>query len=426
VLSYDQLGAAQKWGPVVSSLVIFEPGQAAATSKVGVGQADLYLALDILAAATATNLDRCDPSRTATVVNSAMLPSGEMVRNVRFVPPVASLCDSIARSTRRDRTFFVESRRLAEGLFGDHMMTNTFALGVAYQAGLVPISASAIDAAITLNGVDVHLNLQAFRYGRLWLIEPDRVEALVTSLNPHLRPREPQLEELTRSELAAYRSQLDRCEHLDDETRRLLSIRTAELIRYQDARYSQRYVDFVLSVAEREEYSTPGMHDITQQVARHFYKLLAFKDEYEVARLHTRERFLQEVLGLFEAPRRIVYHLRPPLLQELGLKRKLPFGPGLKSGLTALRAMRKLRGTAFDIFGGFAVRREERRLIEWYRRIIETGLGSLSERTHATIVELAGLPDGIRGYEDIKLQSVAEVRARADELLMALRAPSTH
>jgi indolepyruvate ferredoxin oxidoreductase len=144
-----------------------------------------------------------------------------------------------------------------------------------------------------------------------------------------------------------------------------------------------------------------------------------------VARLHTRERFLQEVRGLFEAPRRIVYHLRPPLLQELGLKRKLPFGPGLKSGLTALRGMRKLRGRAFDIFGGFAVRREERRLIEWYRRIIETGLASLSERTHATIAELAGLPDGIRGYEDIKLQNVAEVRARADELLMALRAPST-
>jgi indolepyruvate ferredoxin oxidoreductase len=412
VLSYDQTGAAQKWGPVLSSLILAPADQELAANKVGLGRADLYLALDLLAAGTRVNLDRCDPAHTVAVVNTSVLPSGEMVRNVDFTPPVDAIRDQIDRATRADANVAVDARRLAEALFGDYMATNMLVLGVAYQVGLMPLSVTAIEEAVRLNAVAVDQNLQAFRYGRLWVADPDRVRALVEPpARSYETERAAMLERLGGRNASAYVSLLDRCGHLEPEARRLLAFRVGELIDYQDARYAAGYVRFVLRMAEREASLAPGHVEVTQAVIRNLYKLMAYKDEYEVARLHLKPAFRDATRGLFVAPRRLSWHFHPPLLRALGLKRKLRLGPWFGPALRLLRALRGLRGTPFDVFGYAAVRREERQLVPWYRRLVASALREADG--HATALELARLPESIRGYEDIKLRSIAKVRGQA-------------
>jgi indolepyruvate ferredoxin oxidoreductase len=413
VLSYDQTGAAQKWGPVLSSLILARRDQEVAANKVGLGRADLYLALDLLAAGTRVNLDRCDPARTVAVVNASVLPSGEMVRDVNFAPPVAAIRAQIDRYTKATANVAVDARALAEGLFGDYMATNMLVLGVAYQAGLLPLRAAAVEQAIELNGVAVEQNRQAFRYGRLWVADPERVRALV---DPPARSFETEraaaLERLAGQDATAYVSLLDRCAHLDADARRMLAHRVGELIDYQDAPYAAEYLAFVLEVAARETAMAPGRAEVTHAVIRNLYKLMAYKDEYEVARLHLKPAFHAGTRALFAAPRRVTWHLHPPLLRALGLKRKLRLGPWFRHALRALRAFRRLRGTPYDPFGYAAIRREERRLVPWYRDVVMEGLAAGAD-AHATALELARLPDGIRGYEDIKLRSIAKVRGQA-------------
>jgi indolepyruvate ferredoxin oxidoreductase len=425
VLSYDQTGAAQKWGPVLSSLVISPHAELVAANKVGAGRADLYLALDPLASATPANLDRCDPARTAVLGVSSLLPTGEMIRNSSLLVTVDPVRDSIARYTRRDRSRWVDARRLAEGLFGDHMMTNLFAVGVAYQAGLLPLTAESIEGAIRLNEVQVEANLQAFRYGRLWAHDPARVEALVPSARPsHEATLARSLAPLGPAARRAHEALLARCDGLDEESRRLVAVRAAELIDYEGgsrARLARRYVDVVLAAAarEREVAGRPGA--VTRAVARYHYKLLAYKDEYEVARLHLREAMDEKIRGLFTAPARVAWHFHPPLLRAMGLRRKLELGPWFRPVLRALRAGRRLRGTPLDPFGGARVRREERALIGWYEGLVRDALARLTPANQGIVAEIAAVPDAIRGYEDVKLRNVAAARERAARLVERLR-----
>ncbi len=418
VMSYDQTGAAQKWGPVLSSLVIARDGQRVAANKVGAGKADLYLAFDLMAGTHRANLDRCDPERTAAVINTTLLPSGEMVRDVSFSAPVEPMVETIARFAMPGRSMLIEARRIAEALFGDYMTTNLFTVGAAYQSGLIPLEAWSIERAIRLNGVQVEQSLQAFRYGRLHVADSERVRALVEAPRRGFEEeRAGALSRLSGADARAYASLIDRCAGLDDESRRMLAIRTAELIDYQDARYAEPYVDFVLNVAARERTAVGAGPVLTHAVIRNLYKLMAYKDEYEVARLHLRPAFHERTRGLFAEPRRLVYHFHPPILRALGLRRKLSLGPWFTPALRLLRWMRRLRGSPFDLFGYAHVRREERRLITWYRGLVETALERLSPHTYAAALDIARLPDGIRGYETIKLNNVALAETRAAKLL---------
>jgi indolepyruvate ferredoxin oxidoreductase len=424
VLSYDQTGAAQKWGPVLSSLVLAPPDAPLHANKVGAGQADLYLAFDLMAGASRANLDRCDPARTAALVNTTLLPSGEMIRNVHFVPPVEAMQAAIARHTDPARTVAVPARQLAEALFGDYMAANMLALGAAYQAGLLPLSAASVESAVRLNAVQVEQNLQAFRYGRLWVADPARVRALTEAPRRSFEEeRGAVLARLGGRDAAAYVSLLDRGAGLDAESRRLLAVRIAELIDYQDAGYPEPYVAFVLEVAAREGAATPGRTALTHAVIRGLYKLLAYKDEYEVARLHLEAALGAQVRDLFAAPRRVTWHLHPPVLRALGLRRKLRLGPWFAPALRLLRGLRRLRGTPLDPFGSAAVRREERALVGWYTGLVRSALAHLGPDTHVTLVELAGLPEAIRGYETIKLDSARAARARAESIVAGLGTP---
>jgi len=422
-LSYDQTGAAQKWGSVLSTLVLCErSGPPPAAGKVGVGRADLFLALDPMAAAEPVNLARCLPERTAAVVNTTLLPSGEMIRDVHLDPGLDRMVGAISRVCHPERTVKIEARRLAEALFGDHLAANVFALGAAWQSGFLPLSARAIEDAIRQNGTAVEQNLAAFRYGRLWRHDPERLER-------SLRPPAPSQAEAVEREATrlgrrrpAFEALLERCGELDEESRRLLPVRVAGLVLHRDAAWAGRYVDAVLDTfhAERRALGARAEPRVTRAVIHNLHRLMAYKDEYEVARLHLEASMARRAEAAFTGRVRVHYHLHPPLLRALGLRRKLRLGRWIEPVLWLLARMRRLRGTALDPFGRAEVRRLERRLVEWYPGVIARGLAGLRPENQARVVELAGLPDHIRGYEKLKLDGAHAAMERAEVLLRDL------
>jgi indolepyruvate ferredoxin oxidoreductase len=414
LLNLDQTGLAQKGGAVLSNMVITE-GDRVASNKVGMGTADLYLVLDALGGMSPANLDRTHPDRTAAVVNTTPNPTGEMIRDNSILFPTA---DAIQRSidphTHGELNRYVDAGTIAEGLFGDHMNTNMFLVGIAYQAGLIPLKAESIEAAIELNGVAVTANQQAFRYGRRYVHYPGAVLEIAVPRERTLDDeRASMLHELTAQSAAAaaaYQQQLERCRHLDDDAQRRLAIRIGELIAYQDVRYATQYVDFVLYVAQREADAAPGHTELTHAVIQYLYKLMAYKDEYEVARLHLKLAWRDQLNEMFDKPVKVSYHLHPPILRAMGMTRKLKLGPWFNGPLALLCKLKRLRGTPFDVFGYAKVRREERQLIAWYRETLEQVLVRLNAENHALALLIANAPDAIRGYEDIKMARVTETK----------------
>jgi indolepyruvate ferredoxin oxidoreductase len=327
-------------------------------------------------------------------------------------PELAGALMSIDRVTRKDPNVYLDAQAIAEALFGDHMAVNPLMLGAAYQAGALPISAASIERAIRINGVAVEMNLLAFRWGRMAVVDRKQLEAAVAQATA-------QPVEAARALSAEARALVDGVE-ASGELRRLLEIRVPELIAYQSAAYAREYVDFVRRVAQVEAERAPGSTGLTEAVARHLYKLMAYKDEYEVARLHLDAAVQAQMQGKFGSSARFYWHLHPPLLRALGLSRKIRLGAWFAPAFRLLRAMKGLRGTAFDPFGYAEVRRVERALIGEYRQLLETALVRLSPITHAAVVALAELPDEVRGYEHLKLASVARFREKATQLIAQL------
>ncbi|HET8577523.1 MAG TPA: indolepyruvate ferredoxin oxidoreductase family protein [Methylomirabilota bacterium] len=411
VRGLDQTGLSQKGGPVVSDLKIAsEPLET--SNKISAGGADLYLGFDLLVATDPLNLDKAEPGRTIAVVSTSQIPTGQMVVDTGVhYPELSSMLLGIDRMTRKDPNVYLDAQGMAEALFDDHMATNPILLGAAYQAGALPISAAAIERAIRLNGVAVEMNLLAFRWGRMAVVDRKHVEAAVKqSAGTVERPRVLDGEAQALVDAAGATGEL----------RRLLEVRVPELIAYQNAAYARPYVDFVRTVAAEEARCTPGRTGLAEAVARHLYKLMAYKDEYEVARLHLEAAARAELEARFGPAIRVSWHLHPPILRALGWKKKIRFGSWFRPALRALSALKGLRGTPLDLFGYAEVRRVERELIGEYRRMVETALGRLRADTHDTAVAIAELPDEIRGYERIKLDNVRRVRDRAAQLLAQL------
>jgi indolepyruvate ferredoxin oxidoreductase len=424
VLSYDQTGAAQKWGPVLSSLVLAAPGAQAWSNKIGRAAADLCLGLDLVAAASPVNLDRYARDRTSAVINVDVLPTGEMVRNVRSVFDSDAAIARLSEYTQSDRILTVPARTIAEVLFGDYLLTNMVVLGAAFQAGTVPVSSASIETAISLNGVAVERNRQAFRYGRLWVADRARVLPFLEAVKPH--PEEVQAETvmaLRPRRRRAYERVAESLSGLDGVSQELLKTLVADLVDYQNPAYAGAYAQFLLEVSAQEQKACPGQSDFTQEAAKGLHKLMAYKDEYEVARLYLRHSWKSQLRETFDAPSRVSYRLHPPALRSLGFTRKLKFGAWFSLAFRALRWMRPLRGTWLDPFGRTAVRRQERELIAWYQGVVRKAAGHLNERNHGKAVELARLPDSIRGYEDLKLSSAMAAREHATQVLEEIMRP---
>jgi indolepyruvate ferredoxin oxidoreductase len=411
VRSLDQTGLSQKGGAVVSHLRIFDHPTDAA-NKVSLGAADGYIAFDVLTAADTRHLTRADPERTVAVVSSSHVPTGLMVRNPNVLFPDDSLLHArIDAVTRSADNVYLDAEALSEHFFGSHMPANMIVIGAAFQCGLIPLAAESIEGAIALNGTEVTTNVQAFRLGRKLVADPEWLTRLplerpgAVAVRPHLTPRVRAVVESVGAE---------------GELHRLLEIRVAELADYQNLAYAKAYADFVARVRAREAQVTDRT-ELSEAVARYLYKLMAYKDEYEVARLYLTPEFRAAVTAEFGSGATLHYRLHPPALRALGLKKKIALGRWFDLGFRMLRGLRGLRGTPFDLFGYDAIRKEERRLIDEYRSLIEDELATLTTESYERAVKLAGLPDQIRGYEHVKRagierfrKAVAEIKAPRD------------
>ncbi len=412
----DQTGLSQKGGPVVSHLRLFD-GPAGGSNYIGAGLADCYVGFDLLVAANPRNLARAAPERTLAAVSTSRVPTGEMVAHPdEAYPDADDLLLAIDRVTRKDDNVRLDAVGLAESLFGDHMQANFLTLGAAYQAGGVPVPAEAIGRAIEINGVAVAANRAAFDWGRALVAAPEAVRA-----SAPVEAAGASAAVSSRRAAAKARRLIGRS-GLVGPTADLAERRAADLVDYQSPALAARYVEFVARVARREQEAMgPGAADLTEAVAFYLYKLMAYKDEYEVARLHLRpetDAAIRAAFGDDAAGYRLLLH--PPFLRALGLKRKLGFGPRWRPALKLLRAGRRLRGTRLDPFGAAAVRRLERALVDEYRAIVEAELDGLDPAGYDRAISLARTPDLIRGYEEIKLANVERFR----EAVRAIRSPA--
>ncbi len=400
----DMTGLAQKGGAVYSHVRIARRPEEIHAVRIAAGGARLLLGCDLVVAASADALSKLQPGQSRAIVNSHETITGDFTRHPDLTFPSRELQRSIAEATGANNTEFIEATRVATGLFGDSIASNLFMLGFAYQRGAVPLSAAALERAIELNGVAVEFNQRSFRWGRRAAVDPALVDARATSGGavPETHRRSETLEQV-----------IDR--------------RVAFLTEYQNAAYAARYASAVQRIREAEANCT-GETALTDVVARALFKLMAYKDEYEVARLYTETDFLERLADRFEGPYELHFHLAPPLLAdcdpESGHLRKRIYGPWMISVFRILAKLRRLRGTPLDIFGRSEERRTERRLIGEYEAVLEEIVSRLSTANYTIAVELAALPHEIRGFGHVKQANLTRAKAKETALLTRFRSPS--
>jgi indolepyruvate ferredoxin oxidoreductase len=372
VMTLDQTGLAQKGGSVISSVILSER-PLDTSARVGYGHADLLLGFEARAAAAPDSLKSCDPDRTRVVVNTSDVPAGAS-RHGRVPSDLTTVVDRIRYSAHAPQCVFEDASRAAEDRFGSHLQTNALLLGIAWQAGFIPISLPSMEQAIRLNELEVDTNLSAFHAGR----------------------------QLHESRDAPPR--VDRDELTGHERRR------RELEAYQSAAYAGAFDQLVESVRLRAPR-------LAETVSRCLFRLMAYKDEYEVARLLTRPEFEARIRAMWPATKAIRYNLNPPLLERLWGQRKIAFGSWLRGPLRLLARLKGLRGTPWDPFGYTAFRREERESIAWYRRLVDDVIEHIDGGDLEVAEAILSLPDEIRGYGRLRHRNTVRVREAAREQL---------
>ncbi len=405
----DMTGLSQKGGAVFSHIRIGNTPEDLHSVRVAEGEAHLLLGCDLVVAAGDESVSKLKPGHVKAVVNTHELVTGEFTRKPDFHLPIAELKRSLENAVGAGALDFVDATNLATSLLGDSIATNLFLLGFAWQRGLVPVSAEALEKAIALNEVSVAMNTAAFRWGRLAAHDRAAVEKAVAGSKP---------KDSTVTALPA------RARTLEE----IVARRVEFLTKYQDAAYARRYADRVRAVAGIEASRTPGQSGLTEAVARYLFKLMAYKDEYEVARLYADPSFMQAVRQQFEGDFRLEFNLAPPRIAErdpvTGHLKKQTFGSWMLPAFRLLAKFKFLRGTALDIFGKTEERRMERRLITEYETLLDVLMAGLNAANHPLAVELASLPEQIRGYGHIKEANVARAKTREAELMACWRNPA--
>ncbi|MDQ6683809.1 MAG: indolepyruvate ferredoxin oxidoreductase family protein, partial [Pseudomonadota bacterium] len=416
IVTQDAAGLAQKGGATWSHIQIANRPDAIFSTKVGTAEADLVIGCDPIVAANKATLAVIREGRTYVALNTHATPTADFVHNPDWQFPGAAAESAIVGAAGPNAIGRLDADKLATQLLGDSIYTNPLLLGYAWQQGRVPLSHAALMRAIELNGVQIDNNKTAFEWGRRAAQDPQAVKALL---------RTGQVIELVR-----------RAVNLEE----MIAKRVDFLTAYQNRHYAASYKAFVEKVREAEadiafagtssrpDASKPSTR-LTETVARYLFKLMAYKDEYEVARLHTDRRFLASVEAQFEGAigkdYQLHYHLAPPLLAKknaAGELQKQKFGPWMRSAFAVLAKLKGLRGTALDPFGKTEERRTERALIDEYRDSIDEVLRTLGPASLGLAVEIARIPEQIRGYGHVKARHLAAARPKWDELLAAWRA----
>ncbi len=386
----DFMGFAQKGGAVLSFVRLALTPDELNQVRIDTQQADLMLACDMVVGASPDALGTVKHGRTVVIANTHELATAAFVRDPNASLHAGALLDKLRHAAGPERVFTTDAQSIAQRMLGDTMPANIVMLGVAFQRGLVPVSEAALMRAIELNGVAVETNKLAFALGRLSVAAPDA------------------LERLEGSPAVAAADTLDA----------LITRREAFLTDYQDAALAQRYRALVDRVHHAERAF--GLDTLTDAVARQYARLLAVKDEYEVARLYTDGDFLQSLGDQFERWEGLTFHMAPPLLTRRGSDgrpRKMRLGAWLMPALRALALMRRIRGRWFDPFGHTEERQLERQLARDYAALIDEVLASLTADKHALAVAIAKVPENIRGYGHVKLANLASAKGRWRELL---------
>jgi indolepyruvate ferredoxin oxidoreductase len=391
----DMTGMSQKNGSVTSHVKIAETPDRLRAQRIATGEADLVLGCDMLTAGAADAISKMRPGRTMVVVNLHEQPTGTFAQQRDWEFPADQVRSLILEAVGGEAgADFLDATKLATALMGDSIAANLFMLGYAWQKGLVPLSEAALLRAIELNGVAVASNQRSFLWGRRAAVDLKRVERTAIPAQP----------------VAV---------HMPQSLDGVIKKRVEFLTGYQNAAYAAQYEALVARVRERETALGLG-NKLALAVAKSYAQLMAYKDEYEVARLYTDGRFIEQLHSQFDGKFSVKFNLAPPLFAKKDAKGhlvKAEFGSWMWRAFKLLAKLKGLRGTAFDVFGHTAERKMERALVTEYRDMIEGLLPSLDAANHAVAVELAALPEQIRGFGHVKEKAVAEYRVRKEELL---------
>ena len=399
----DMAGLAQKGGVVLTHVKLAERPADITAIRVAALEADLVLGCDLVAATSRKVIGAMRKDETALVVNSAALYPGEITRKPDFDLPSARL-EGQLRAAAGAGARFVDATRAATTLLGTSLAANMFMLGYAWQAGFVPLGEAAILRAITMNGEAVAMNRSAFALGRRAAAFPDEIAAMVAAALPTARRVAP-------------------AGSLDE----IVARRARYLAAYQDDAYAERYRALVERAQAAERAHAPGSAGLAEAVAKGYFKLLAVKDEYEVARLYADGGFARQMAEAFEGNLSVTYHLAPPVLARRGADgrpSKAKFGPWMARVFPLIAKGKRLRGTRFDPFGRSAERRMERELVAAYEALMDELFAGLAPENLATAVALAALPEKIRGFGHVKDKNRVTAKAEEARLLATWRATS--
>ena len=400
----DQFGMAQKGGPVTSHVQIAQTPDDIKAVRLTAGAADLLLACDKLVAGGELAMGTIKPAATRVLVNTHEAITGQFTRDPDLVFPSDALAERLTEAVGSAHIEFLDATRMATALMGDSIASNLFILGYAWQQGLIPLSVDAIVRAIELNGVAVEMNKETFTWGRRAVVDRSLVEQFT-------RPPEKE-------------SSLKLSDNLDE----MIERRFAQLRRYQSGRYARRYQRIVEAARTAETEKTPGQSGFAEAVARYAYKVMAYKDEYEVARLYSDRAFAERLGEQFEGDFKLQFHLAPPLLTRLdrdtGLPVKRTFGPWMLAAMRQLARFKILRGTKLDVFGYSGERRAERQLIAAYTATVDELIDGLQRDNHPLAVEIASIPETVRGYGYVKERNLAAAEQCQADLLATWRAPA--
>jgi indolepyruvate ferredoxin oxidoreductase len=383
----DMTGMSQKNGSVTSHIRITSIPGTIRAQRIATGEADLVLGCDMLTAGAQDAISKMRPGRTRAVVNTHQQPTGHFAKQPDWQFPFEQV-QALINESVADRADYIDATRLATALMGDSIATNLFMLGFAYQKGSLPVSEAALLRAIELNGVAIDANKKSFLWGRRAAVDLARVERIAIPGTPVIM-------------------------QMPETLNGLIKRRVAFLTEYQDAAYAAQYEELVSKVRAVESERNLG-DKLSKAVAKSYFKLMAYKDEYEVARLYTDGKFVDKLKQQFEGDFTLKFNLAPPLLAKkdaAGHLVKAQYGSWVWKAFGLLAKMKGLRGTAFDVFGKTAERRMERRMIVEYRDVILSLLGKLEAGNHALAVEIAGLPDKVRGFGHVKEKAVATYHA---------------
>ena len=393
IVTQDSAGLAQKGGATWSHVLIADDQESIRTTRVSMAAADLIIGCDPIVSAGKETLQRMLQGRTHVALNAYSTPTAAFVKNANWQNPAEQCAADIANAVGLEGLSAFDANRVSTQVLGDTIYINPMLLGFAWQKGWVPLGHEALMRAIELNDVAVAQNIAAFEWGRHCAHHWNVVDALLAP---------------------AQVIQFHKPQGVDV----LVAKRVAFLTDYQNASYAKRYSDVVLRVkaAEAAFHKT----SLSEAVARNLFKLMAYKDEYEVARLHTNTAFLQKIGDMFEGDYTVNYHLAPPIISktnEKGELQKQKFGPLMLTGFKLLKHFKVLRGTPLDIFGNTEEREMERALIGEYVASIEEVLAKLNADNHALALEIANLPDAVKGFGHVKARNVVAVRSKWDGLM---------